>query len=507
MDTNDQVDRNEILEWTAQEALNRIRSGDITAESYAARLLSQYRATIDLTALSFINNEVLDSARSVDIARNAGKPLGPLAGLPVVVKDNISTVGFPTTAGTPGLKGYLPPRNARVTQILFDKGAILLGKANMHELGRGVTNSNRAFGCTENPYDKTLVPGGGAGGTAAAIAARITPAGLGSDTAGSARMPAAFCGIAGFRPTTAGSSESWTLGGWTVSTSHDGIFPIAYALTTPAPMGRTVSDVALLHAAVTRDSEHKEILLPKAIPLKNVRIGVPRGFYWDDLDPEVLRVSEIALEKLRDAGAILIDVDLRQWANVANTTFFTVAYMNNLQDMKDFLVTNVPNVSLDQLMSQVASIDVQRRLQHALANPITAEQAEVAMKTRIMLARQYEDMFRRSNLEAILYPTAPALPPAIRRDNNGNGNDSMTDTIDLNGQQVDEFNTLLRNTHLSGVVGIPSLSIPAGASSSGLPVGLSLSGVATGDDNVLGLALSIETVFGRTPPPPLTYAP
>lgn len=498
----DPINRNEILEWTAEEALRHIQAGDVTAELYASQLLAQYRATTDFIAITSINNQVVEQARAVDTARKAGQKLGPLAGLPIVVKDNINTVGFPTTAGTPALKENIPPRNARVTQALFDRGALLLGKANMHELGRGVTNSNRAFGCAENPYDKTLVPGGGAGGTAAAIAGRITPAGLGSDTAGSARMPASFCGIAGYRPTTAGRSAVWGLGSWTVTTSHDGIFPIAYSLTIPAPMGRTVSDVALLHAAVTGAPEP-----PKPHSLHHARIGVPRGFYWDDLDPDVLTVCEAALDKLRDAGAILIDVNLRQWANVANATFFTVANMNNLQDMADFLKINVPGVTLDQLVSQVASIDVQQRLQHALANPITPQQAEDAMRMRVTLALQYEEVFRQNEVAAIIYPTAPVLPPKIRRDADGRGNDTATDTITLKGAPVDEFTTLLRNTHLSGVVGIPSLNIPAGLSSMGLPVGLSLSGLAAHDDQVLGLGLSVESVLERVPPPPLPPAP
>lgn len=487
---------NEILEWTSHEAIGHIRNGDITAESYASKLLAQYQATKNLKAVTQINDNVVEAARAVDTARNAGKPLGPLAGLPIVVKDNINTVGFPTTAGTPALKGYMPPRNAFVTQALFDKGAILLGKANMHELGRGVTNSNMAFGFAQNPYNTALVPGGGAGGTAAAIAARITPAGLGSDTAGSARMPASFCGIAGFRPTTAGRSKTWGLGSWDVSSSHDGIFPIAYALTVPAPMGRTVSDIGLLHSGVTGTAEAS---FPTS--LEGVRIGVPRGFYWDDLDPDVLSVSETALGKLADAGATLIDVNLRAWAGVANTIFFVVANMNNLQDVANFLAINVPNVTLDQLRTQIASKDITQRLQRAIDNPITPEQAEQGMKARVALALQYEDMFRRNNLSAIIYPTAPVLPPAIRPDG-----DTMTDTIELNGAQVDEFNTLLRNTHLSGVVGIPSLNIPCGLSPKGLPVGLSLSGLADQDSTVLSLGLWIESVLGRLPPPTLAAA-
>ncbi|HEY1336953.1 MAG TPA: amidase family protein [Bryobacteraceae bacterium] len=495
----------EVLEWTAAEAVERIRSGSISAESYASRLLQQYRATKDLNAITWLDeNRILEAARRVDMARSKGQTLGPLAGLPLVIKDNINTVGFPTTGGTPTLKGYLPQRDAVVADILFKAGAILLGKANMHELGRGVTNSNPAFGFAKNPYDPTRVPGGGAGGTAAAIAARITPAGLGSDTAGSSRMPAALCGIAGMRPSTAGITRRWPLGSWMVTTPMDGVLPISYAITTPAPMGRTVSDVGLLDAVI------RGVAPPVAVSLRGSRIGVPRGFYWEDLDPEVGRLSERALERLRSEGAVLIDVDLRGWAKTANETFFTIASMNNLQDLGNFLALNVPGVTLNDVVAGTVSKDVRALLQGQIDHPIPLEKAEQAMRSRRDLALQYEDVFRRYDISALIYPTLPVLAPLIRP-----GGDQVTDTIDLNGKQVPEFGTLLRNTNLSGVIGIPSLSVPVGLSSNGLPVGVSLSGLSDHDTRILGLGLSAEAAFGRMPPPgaraastaPVTPAP
>jgi Asp-tRNA(Asn)/Glu-tRNA(Gln) amidotransferase A subunit family amidase len=482
---------NEVLEWTAAEAISHIHRGSITAERYASQLLTRYRECKALNAITWIDeNRVLERARSVDAARSKGQAVGRLAGLPLVIKDNINTVGFPTTAGTPALKGYYPQRDAVVADVLFNNGAILLGKANMHELGRGVTTSNPTFGFARNPYDMKRVPGGGSGGTGAAIAARITPAGLGSDTAGSARMPAAVCGIAGLRPTTAGRVRAWSLGSWTVTSGHDGIIPIAYAITTPAPMGRTVSDVALLNAIVTGAPK------PTALPLRGTRIGVPKGFFWDDLDSEVLRVCEGALDKLRSAGAILIEVDLRQFAAAVSPTFFTVGTMNGLKDLEDFLTKNVQGVSLDQLRASVASKDVQKLLQNIIDHPVPGEQAEEAMKMRRKLALQYEELFQEKQILAIVYPTVPVLPPLIRPQG-----DQPGDTIVLNGKQVPEFGTLLRNTNHSGVIGIPSLNVPAGLSSSGLPVGLSFDGLAGGDSSILGIGLSVEAVLGRVPGP------
>lgn len=481
----------EVLEWTAAQALEHIRRGSITAEGYASHLLGRYREWKILNAITWIDeNRVLESARAVDAARTRGETLGPLAGLPLVVMDMIDTVGYPTTGGTTALRANYPPRNALVTEILFKNGALLLGKANMHELGRGVTTSNPAYGDTRNPYNLNRIPGGGAGGTASAIAARISPAGLGTDTAGSARMPAGLCGIAGMRPSAAPLRASWTLGSWTVTSDHDGVLPIAYSLTVPAPMGRTVSDVALLNAIVTG------VAMPAAIPLRGVRIGVPRAFYFEGLDPEIDRLSRLALDRLRDAGAVLVDVNLGQWGVTANTTFLTVATMNNLRDLASFLAINVPGIDLGQVKAGVLSRDVQAALQRETINPVSNEAATAAMKMRRQLAAEYEQVFRSTGIAAVVCPTCPAPAPMIRPQGDG-----PTDNILVDGKEVPEFGTLLRNTLFAGVIGVPALAIPCALTAAGLPAGLSFYGVAGENEKLLGLGLSAEIALGRLPAP------
>jgi mandelamide amidase len=256
-------------------------------------------------------------------------------------------------------------------------------------------------------------------------------------------------------------------------------------------MGRTVSDVALLHAIVTSTA------VPTALSLRGVRLGVPRGYYWDGLDSEVARVSERALEKLRDAGAILTEVDLRAWTQAADQTFETLVNMHSIQDLTDFLASNVPNVSFDQLAAGVRSKDVQAIVARNIAHPIPAAQAEKAKKTlRPRLARQYLELFRAANISAILYPTVRVLAPKIRPQG-----DTPEDTIEVNGKQFPEFGTIAANTHLSGAVGTPSLAIPAGLSSVGVPVGLSLEGLVGEDTALLGLGMSVEAALGRLPAP------
>jgi DNA invertase Pin-like site-specific DNA recombinase len=206
-----------------------------------------------------------------------------------------------------------------------------------------------------------------------------------------------------------------------------------------------------------------------------------------------------AKEKLRGAGAILTEVDLRPWAQEADRIFGTLVGMHAIQDLQDFLAANVPNVTLDQLVSSVSSRDVLAGLRDTMAHPVPAKQIEEATKMlRLSLARRYQEYFRTHNIAAILYPTVRALAPKIRQEGDAPG-----DLIEVNGKQVPEFPAIARNTHLSGVAGAPSLTIPAGLSSIGVPVGLSLEGLVGKDTALLGLGLSAEAALGRLAAPEL----
>ena len=194
---------------------------------------------------------------------------------------------------------------------------------------------------------------------------------------------------------------------------------------------------------------------------------------------KLARVSEHALDNLRKTGAILIDVDLRPWAQTASQTMFTLVTMHAVQDLADFLAKNVPTVSLDQVVAGVVSKDVRAMLRGEIAEPVTAARAEEAIKLRPKLARQYQEFFQSNRISALVYPTVPVLAPKIRTQG-----DAPEDLIDVNGKQLLEFATVVRNTHVSSIPGTPSLTVPAGVSSSGLPVGVSLEGMV-GDDSRL----------------------
>ncbi len=224
----------DLAELGAVAAAARIRKGDLSAEIYAESLLGRTRAFEALNAFISIDIEsVREAARAADTARAQGDVLGPLHGVPLAIKDNIDVAGQVTSGGTPALANHRPRGHAPVMRPLLEAGAIVLGKTNLHELAFGTTTNNGAFGPTRNPYDPSRVPGGSSGGTGAAVGARLAPAGLGSDTGGSVRIPAALCGVLGYRPTTGRYPSG-------------GIVPIAHTRDTAGPMARAMEDIVML---------------------------------------------------------------------------------------------------------------------------------------------------------------------------------------------------------------------------------------------------------------------
>jgi mandelamide amidase len=300
----------EQLALTATQALAAYKAGSLTATAYVTQLINRAKSLAELNAMITLDEVgALAAAKQVDADRAAGKTLGALAGLPIVVKDNINTKGMKTTGGTSSLRNFKPTQNAPSVQKLIDAGAIVLGKSNLHEWAFGITSTNFTLGIDpiskeasrpcKNPYDTSCIPGGSSGGTAVAIAARFAPAGLGTDTGGSTRVPASFCGIAGFRPSVgegAGNGRRYP------DTANDAL-PISTTRDTVGPMGRTVADLALLDAVITGGT------VPTAKTLKGLKIGIPAAF-WTDLDDAVKTVADAAKKKLADAGVVFVDADL-----------------------------------------------------------------------------------------------------------------------------------------------------------------------------------------------------
>jgi Asp-tRNA(Asn)/Glu-tRNA(Gln) amidotransferase A subunit family amidase len=465
-----------LVDLTATDAVEFLRSGDLSAEKYATALLEQCRKHRDLNAFIWQNEEqVLEAARSADKRRASGK-LGRLHGLPILLKDNIDTAHAPTTAGTPALRNHRPRADAQVAASLFSAGAILLGKTNMHELAWSITSNNAAFGAVHNPYDPSMIPGGSSGGNGAAIAARMCTAGLGTDTGGSIRIPSALCGIAGFRP---------TLGRY----SSKGVVPYSHTRDTVGPMARTVKDLVLLDSIVT--GEHLPVA---AAVLKGLRIGVPRGYFFENLDSSIAPVVETALAKLREMGSVLVEADIPRVQELSVSAATPISYYEVRRDLARYLRDSGTNLTIQELAAQIASPDVKGFYDTFVVGPQapTQQAYNTAMKqTRPALQAAYRDYFRENSVAAIAFPTTvlPARPI---------GEDTE---VELNGKKVSTFLIYLHNTRTMTLTGIPGLSLPIGRTVAGLPVGLELDCLWGQDRDLLGLGLALEALFGTLPYP------
>jgi Asp-tRNA(Asn)/Glu-tRNA(Gln) amidotransferase A subunit family amidase len=464
-------------------AAQLIRDRTITSAELTRAYIARADAHPQLNAYVTLDRAgAMAAAMRADADLAAGKVNGPLHGVPLVVKDNIHVAGMANTAGTPALRNFIPKEHAPVMQRLVDAGAIILGKTNMHELAFGISGYNEAFFTaqpigTRNPYDRTRIAGGSSSGTGAAIGGRLAPGGLGSDTGGSVRIPAALTGGAGLRP---------TLGRY----SQEGVTPIAHSRDTVGPMGQTVSDVALLDAVITGGTA------PAPARLKGVKLGVHRAYFFDNLDADTKAVTEAALDKLQRAGVTMVEVDMPDLQKLNGAASFPVALYEAYDDLKAYLAKYQTGKSVEQVAAMIASRDVKatydglvvpRKLpgQNGLidAGPLYAVAIQEA---RPALRKLFADTFQKYGIEALIGPTTPQVAVAQGPDASG----------------VPTFLRFIRNTDPGSNAGIPGLTIPAGLGpTTGLPVGISLDGPRGSDVRLLAIGLGVEEVLGPTPAP------
>jgi Asp-tRNA(Asn)/Glu-tRNA(Gln) amidotransferase A subunit family amidase len=467
---------------TAAEIVASIRDKKITAISAVRAALERAEQLKELNAFITLNREgALAAAARVD----SGETTGPLAGLPIIVKDNIHTADMPTSAGTPALQHARPAQNAPSLQKLLDAGAIVIGKANMHELAFGITSTNLASfaGPVKNPYDTSRIPGGSSGGTSAAIAARIVTCGLGSDTGGSTRVPAALTGTVGLRPSVGNGGAERRY--------HDDnqVVPISHTRDTVGPMGRTVADVALLDSVISGAP------IASAEPLRGKRLGIPAAF-WSGLDRDVEAVAKAACAKLAGAGVVLVDVDMPNLFEQNGKVSFVVALHEPIADIPAYLgASGIEGITVADIAAKIASPDVAGAFGAITADAFGAAYPDAINVQRPALQKMYQAYFRDNNLDGILFPTTIAPAPLIDAEK-GSGEMSIN-----GGAPVPTFDAMIRNTDPASNAGIPGLSLFAGMTPGGLPVGLEIDGPLGSDPKLLGLGLSIEAILGSAPAP------
>lgn len=379
----------------------------------------------------------LEQAREADAALGRGHSLGPLHGLPVALKDNIDSAGLRTTVGSSFFAANVPENDAEVASRLRRAGAVLLGKLTLHEFAYGATNQNPHFGPCRNPWDLTRVPGGSSGGSGAAVAAGLCAAALGTDTGGSVRIPAALNGISALRPSNG-------------RVSIRGVFPITWTFDTVGPMARSVSDLAAFLAVLAGydpDDPHSIDVPTDAYltaierDLDGLRIGVPRNFFFEDVDTDIIRLVRAAAEIFALNGAELEEIDLpgaEEAVETATGIIRAEAFAVHRQRLLD--------------RPEGFGEDVRRRL--LLGELVTgAEYGEYRQQARIW-RRTVEQAFERVDL--ILSPsTGTTAPP--------------TDS-----EMIETTQRLVRLTYGWSLAGLPALSIPCGFSDGGMPVGLQL---------------------------------
>jgi len=468
----------DLLNLSAVDAVNSMVHGELTAERYASALLARCEAGASLNAFITLEPQrVLEAARACDLKRRSGAALGLLHGLPIPVKDSINTADFPTTGGTPALRHFRPGEDAPVVHSLRAAGAIVLGKTNLHELSYGYTSNNHAYGAVHNPYDPTRNPGGSSGGTAAAIAYRMAPLGVAEDTEGSIRVPAALCGIAGFRPTT-------------YRYSTKGAVPITPLFDQVGPHARSVADLLLFDSAVAGDTSPT-----RQTSLKGVRLGVVRSYWFTDLDPETERITEGALQKLRAAGVELIEGDLPELAKLVSLTTDQIQNHDVKPALTRYLAQYKAGVGFDTVLAS-ASPDIRLIIGATLpggSSFVSDAQYRAAVDVHLPALRSlYRDYFARAGVQAIVFPTTILPAPKIGAEN--------TD-VEVRGRKMAFDVAIARNIAPGSTAGLPGLVLPAGLSSDGLPVALEFDGPAGSDRALLQLGLGLEKVLGPLPGP------
>jgi Asp-tRNA(Asn)/Glu-tRNA(Gln) amidotransferase A subunit family amidase len=472
----------EPWELGARAAVESIRRGEIKAEDYAAQLIKRYHSLEHLNAIITIDEgRVLEEARAVDEARLRGDQLGSLAGLPLIVKDNIDVAGYPTTVGNAMLKGNVPKESSPIIDTAIRQGAIVFAKGNMSMFGglrpSGATSNNRHFGQPRNPYNSAHISGGSSGGPGTAVGARIVPAGFGEDSGGSVRFPSASCGIAGLRPSTGGAGKRY---------SDVGFAPPPTSFTkTIGPMARSVADVAFLDTAVTGDA------VP-TVTLNEIRIGIPDEQYWSSkiYDPAVRQVTEEAFSRLRAAGANLVEIHLDTLLDL-NAGDRLRGPRAGREIFGDWLARNVPGVTLEDVFDPMTGGRGVPEVTEA--QPVFSSEAHAEMLS--MARAQYREFFGENGLFAIAFPTILFTAPL----ENSNG-DTPGQKILVGGKWVNEWDHIIINLFWNARLGVPGLSLPSGLAA-GLPVGLELDAMIGEDSRLLGLGMAVENVLGPIAPP------
>jgi aspartyl-tRNA(Asn)/glutamyl-tRNA(Gln) amidotransferase subunit A len=387
---------------------------------------------------------------------------GPLHGIPISIKDLFATRGVRTTAGSKILGNWIPDHDATAVAKLHDAGMVLVGKTHMHEFAYGVTNDNPHYGPARNPWDPTRVPGGSSGGSAAAVASSQCAASLGSDSGGSIRTPAAVCGVVGLKPTYG-------------RVSRYGAIPLAWSLDHVGPLTKSVDDAAIMLAAIAGPDPMDPTASSQPLPdyckemlgsIRGLRLGVPRQYFFEHVDPEIQKLVSAAIGQLENMGAMRVEVDIPDLENcAAMEAHITLAEATSYHE--------------PHLKKQADDYGPGVRTNLEAGRYLLATDYVKSQRARTLLQRHFNEAFKRA--EVIVSPTLPALPPLV--------GDVWVQSGDLREHVIDAF---LRFNIPYDLTGFPAISVPCGFSSAGLPIGLQIAGRAFQEATILKVARAHE---------------
>ncbi|MFI7430512.1 Asp-tRNA(Asn)/Glu-tRNA(Gln) amidotransferase subunit GatA [Micromonospora sp. NPDC049836] len=489
----------DLTKLTAAEIAGLVATGETSAVEVTRAHLDRITAVEDrVHAFLHVDTEgALAAAREVDERRAAGAELGPLAGVPVAVKDVLATKGVPTTVGSKILEGWRPPYDATIVQRLREAGTVMLGKTNMDEFAMGSSTEYSAYGPTRNPWDLERIPGGSGGGSAAALAAYEAPLSIGSDTGGSIRQPGAVTGTVGAKPTYGG-------------TSRYGLVAFSSSLDTPGPCARTVLDAALLHQVIGGHDPRDSTSIPAPVPdvvvaaklgangdLTGVKLGVVTEFTGEGAEPGVMAAFRESVEALAKLGAEIVEVSCPHF-RYALPAYYLIAPSECSSNLARFdgvrfglRVGDDGNRSLEEVMSLTREAgfgpEVKRRIMlgtYALSSGYYDAYYGQAQKVRTLITRDFTAAFEQ--VDALISPTTPfvAFPIGAR-------------TSDPYQMYLADLFTIPTNLY-----GGPAISVPCGLAD-GLPVGFQIMAPTMADDRMYRVAAALESTVGTFTPPAL----
>lgn len=473
----------ELYQKTAHELHDLIARKEVRAVEVVASVFERIRA-VEPRIKSYITlteEQAVHTAKQVDAMVGKGEPLPPLAGIPVALKDNLSTRGIPTSCGSKMLADYVPPYDAKVVELIAAQRMPLVGKTNLDEFAMGSSTENSAYQITRNPWDLDSVPGGSSGGSAAAVSAGETILALGSDTGGSIRQPAGYCGIVGMKPTYG-------------RVSRYGLVAFASSLDQIGPMARDVTDCALLLQVIAGFDPRDSTCVNRPVPdylqemrrgVKGMRIGLAQEYLGEGISAPVRAAIDEAAQVFRDLGAEIVQVHLPH-TRYALATYYIIAPAEASSNLARYDGLRYGHRTSAQVADSVEMFmksrsegfgpEVKRRIMigtYVLSAGYYDAYYKKAQQVRTLLRNDFDQAFRECDL--ILTPTTPSVAFKIG-----------SKTKDPLTMYLEDICTITCN-----LVGIPGISIPCGFDH-GLPIGMQLLGPAFGEDSLLRAAYGFE---------------